>query len=262
MNNIQEAQLLRENRSALVSQLIDLGFSDIDDNTPLAELADYIRWAGGLLDIRLAVINKNTREYSYYTEDQWNTLSASAKTSCVKLGLRIRAERQDFIIAKENVKPSNGSSDNIPWSSVSVDIKGLTNYGEGSTGYIKDIDGEANTNLILAHGAANNMRFEAAEQARAYKAATMADGGFEDPTIWSLPAVGQLWIIYKHQARINAALTTFFGVEYIFSDTWYWTSTEYNPAYAISLSMSYGSITYLNKASSYRVRSVANVPAP
>lgn len=260
MNNIQEAQLLRENRSALVAQLNDLGFSKVNENTPLSELADYMRWAGGLRDLRLAVINKSTGAYSDYSEDEWNGLSASAKASCVKLGIRIRAERLDFIISKENITRSNGSYD-IPWCGSYVDVKGLTNYGDGSTGLLKDIDGEANTNLILAHGEANNVRFEAAEQARAYKASTVADGGFDDPTVWSLPAIGQLWRLYKYRAKINAAITAFFGSAYIITDNWYWSSTEYNSSNAWNVGLHHGSVYATGKSNTCRVRAVAPVPS-
>ena len=258
MNNIQEAQLLRENRSALVAQLNDLGFSDVNDNTPLSVIADYMKWAGGLRDLRLAVINKSTGAYTDYSEDEWSALSASAKASGVKLGIRIRAERQDFIISKENVLSSTGSTD-MPWCGSYVDVKNLTNYGEGSTGHLKDIDGKANTDLILAHGAANNVKFEAAEQARAYKASTIADGGFEDPTEWSLPAVGQLWLLYKYRAQINAALTAFFGSAYIISDAWYWSSTESNSSIAWFVGMPYGSVYTNGKTNTGRVRAVAQV---
>lgn len=260
MNNIQEAQLLRENRSALVAQLNDLGFSDVNDNTPLSVIADYMKWAGGLRDLRLAVINKSTGAYTDYSEDEWSALSASAKASCVKLGIRIRAERQDFIISKENVLRSTGSTD-MPWCGSYVDVKNLTNYGEGSTGHLKDIDGKANTDLILAHGAANNVKFEAAEQARAYKASTIADGGFEDPTEWSLPAVGQLWLLYKYRAQINAALTAFFGSAYIISEAWYWSSTEYNYSLAWGVPLYGGNPYYFNKTYTYLVRAVASVPS-
>lgn len=261
MNNIQEAQLLRENRSALVAQLNNIGFSDVNDYTPLSLIADYMKWAGGLRDLRLAVINKSTGAYTDYSEDEWNALSASAKASCVKLGIRIRAERQDFIISKENVLRSNGSAD-IPWApNNGIDVKNLTNYGEGSTGHLKDIDGKANTDLILAHGAANNIKFEAAEQARAYKASTIADGGFEDPTEWSLPAIGQLWLLYKYRAKINAALTAFFGSAHIISDAWYWSSTEFRSAYAWDVNMNGGYVNYTYKSGTGMVRAVAPVPS-
>lgn len=260
MNNIQEAQLLRDNRSALVAQLNEIGFLQVNDNTPLSVIADYMKWAGGLRDLRLAVINKSTGVYTDYSEDEWNALSASAKASCVKLGIRIRADRQDFIISKDNILRSNGSLD-MPWCGSLVDVKGLTNYGNGSTGHLNDIDGKTNTDLILAYGAANNIRFEAAEQARAYKACTIADGGYEDPTEWSLPAIGQVVLIYKYRLKINAAITTFFGSAYIIQDITMWSSSEADTNNAWIVNMPYGYFNQHYKLSVSRVRAVAHVPA-
>ena len=259
-DNIQEAQLMRQNIADQISALNDLGFTEVNSSTPLSVIADYMRWAGGLRDLRLATINKNTGAYADYSEDEWNALSASGKAALVKLGIRIRAERQDFIISKDNITRSNGSFD-IPWAPNYIDVKGLTNYGEGATGHMNDVDGKANTDLILAHGKANNITFEAAERARAYKASVFADGGYDDPTEWSLPAIGQLWLLSKYRAKINAAITLFFGASaQLITDSWYWSSTEYSSSSAWRVSMSYGSVSYTSKANTSRVRAVAPVP--
>lgn len=258
---IQEAQLMRQNIADLIAALNGLGFTEVNSSTPLSVIAEYMRWAGGLRDLRLATINKNTGAYADYSEEEWNALSASGKAALVKLGIRIRAERQDFIISKDNITRSNGSLD-IPWApNNSIDVKGLTNYGPGATGHMNDIDGKANTDLILAHGKTNNITFEAAERARAYKASTFADGGFDDPTEWSLPAIGQLWLLYKYRAKINAAITFFFGASaQLITDSWYWSSTEYNSSYAWVVYMNNGVVTTYGKTGTYRVRAVAPVP--
>ena len=258
-NNIEEAQLLKANRESLVNSLNGLGFPSVTEKTPLSEIADIMRWAGGLRDLRLATLNKSTGKYSDYSVEEWDVLSASAKASCVKLGLRIRAEGQDFIISKDNIYRENGAT-TMQWCGSGVDVKGLTNYGEGSLGHLNDKDGKANTDLILAHGEANNIKFEAAERARAYKASTLADGGYDDPTEWSLPAIGQLWLLYKYKKQINEALTVFFGTTQILTNDWYWSSTEYNSSYAWGVGMNYGSVGSNDKYSSYRVRAVALVP--
>ena len=259
MSTVSEAQLLKDNREALVTTLNEIGFSEVNEKTPLSEIAEYMKWAGGLRDLRLATINKSTGEYSAFTQEEWDALSATAKVSRVKLGIEIRAERQQFIISKDNIYRSNGAT-SMPWCGSYVDVKGLTNYGDGSLGHLKDIDGEANTDLILAHGEANNITFEAAERARAYKASTTADGGYEDPTKWSLPAVGQLWLLYKYFKEINAALTYFFGTTQLITNDWYWSSTEYNSSYAWYVYMYYGYVLYYSKLSTNRVRAVAPVP--
>ena len=259
-NNIEEAQLLKANREALVTTLHDLGFGNISDETPLSEIAEHMRWAGGLRDLRLATINKSTGKYTDYTAEEWDVLSASAKASCVKLGIRIRAEGQDFIISKDNIYRANGAT-TMPWApNNSIDVKGLTNFGEGALGHLNDKDGKANTDLILAHGEANNIKFEAAEQARAYKASTIADGGYEDPTEWSLPAIGQLWLLYKYKKQINEALTVFFGTSQLLTNDWYWSSTEYNSSDAWPVGLYHGCVYGGSKASSRRVRAVAPVP--
>lgn len=259
MNNIQEAQLLRDNHSALVAQLNDLGFADVNDNTPLSELPDYIRWAGGLRDLRLAVIIKSTGAYSDYSLDEWTALSASAKAACLMLGIRIRAERLDFIIAKKDITSSTGSYD-IHWAPYNlVNVHGLTDYG--SVGSYKDVDGEANTNIILQYGAENNLYFEAAERARAYKAFTVADSGFDDTTIWSVPALGQLLLLEKYRPQINAAITAFFGPSYILADAWYWSSTECDDQNTWRVYLNRGSVVSYVKRNTCMVRAVAPVPS-
>ena len=249
---------MRQNIADQITALNDLGFTEVNINTPLSVLADYIRWAGGLRDLRLATINKSTGAYADYSEEEWNDLSASGKAALVRLGIRIRAERQDFIISKENITRSNGSYD-IPWCGSYVDVKNLTNYGPGATGHMNDIDGKSNTDLILAHGHTNNITFEAAERARAYKASTLADGGFDDPTEWSLPAIGQLWLLYKYRIKINEAIATFFGSAFIISDSWYWSSTESYSSYAWFVYMTNGLVSTNYKTGTYRVRAVAPV---
>lgn len=258
MNNIKEAQLLRENREALVQSLNDLGIA-ADENTPMSELIGLTKWSAGLRDLRLACLNKSTGAYSDYSLDEFNALSASGKAQLVKLGLRIRAERLDFIISKDDIYRSNGSP-SITWASSYVDVRNLTNYGAGSTGHLLDVDGEANTDAILAFGETANVTFEAAQQARAYKASTVADGGFDDPTKWSLPAIGQLWLLYKYKKEINAALTSFFGTSQLITDYWYWSSTEYDASSAWYVSMYSGYVDYGNKSNTCRVRAVAPVP--
>ena len=211
-----------------------------------------------LRDFRLATLNKSTGAYADYSEAEWNALSASAKASCVKLGLRIRAERQDFIISKDDIYSSDGEPI-MRWSDEHVDVTGLTNYKDESTA-IKDVDGEANTELILAYGRANHVTFEAAQQARAYKASTVADDGIDDPTKWSLPALGQLYLLYKYKKQINTSLTNFFGDKHILTKKWYWSSTELSHPYAWYVGMYSGIVYYGNKNGTGRVRAVAPVP--
>jgi hypothetical protein len=257
MNLIEEAHLLKQNREDLVATLNDLGFTEVNAETPLSELAEYMKWAGGLRDLRLACMSKSTKEHSYFTQEEWEALSASTKSSYIKLGIAIRAERQEFIISKDNVYRSTGAT-TMPWApNNSTNVKGLTDFGDGVIGVMEDMDGEANTDLILDYGAAQGITFEAAEQARAYKASTVSDGGFDDPTKWSLPAIGQVWLMVKYKTQINAAITNFFGSQYILTNDWYWSSTEYSSAYAWYVNFNNGGVGNSSKTGTYRVRAVA-----
>ena len=253
---IEEAQLMKQNRADMVKALNDVGFTQVNDNTPLSSIAKYMKWAGGLLNIRLACISKTTKEQQFFSREEWKGLSASGKSSFFKLGVCIRAERQQFIIAKDNATTSTGSL-TMQWAPNNrVDVRGLTNY-YGMSSLLTDIDGEANTDLILAAIDTNGIDCPAARIAREYKAATFADGGIDDPTKWSLPAIGQLWLLYKYYNEINAELT-YYGMATIIND-WYWSSTECDSTYAWCVYMFIGGINSCHKPNACRVRPVAPV---
>ena len=74
--------------------------------------------------------------------------------------------------------------------------------------------------------------------------------------MWSLPAIGQLWLFYKYLLEINAALTLF-GMAPISTGDWYWSSTECNSSSAWVVSMNYGYVYYHYKTYTCRARAVA-----
>ena len=251
---IEEAQMMEQNRVDLVKALNDVGFTQVNDSTPLSDIAKYIKWAGGLLDIRLACLSKSTKEQKFFTREEWDSLSAISKSSYIKLGVCLRAERQEFIIAKSDATMPDGSK-GIKWSTANTDVRGLTNF-VGSPDLLRDIDGRANTDIILASADYDGVEYPAAERARAYKASTVADGGMDDPTEWSLPAIGQLALLYKYYNELNAELR-YYGLNPI-TDTWYWSSTEYGSSYAWYVYMSLGGINYFfSKSNAGYVRAVA-----
>ena len=57
MSATNDAILLRINKQDQVRALQDLGFTNVTNNTPLSEIAEYIRWAGGLRDLRIACVH-------------------------------------------------------------------------------------------------------------------------------------------------------------------------------------------------------------
>jgi len=253
---IEEAQLMKQNRADLVKALNEVGFAECNESTSLSDIAKYMKWAGGLLDIRLACLSKSTKKQHFFSREEWDALSASNKSSYIKLGLCIRAERQQFIISKDNVAKPDGTL-TMQWApNNNNDVRGLTNYYGIST-LLTDIDGEANTDLILAAVGDNGIEYPAAQRARAYKASTLADGGVDDPTTWSLPAIGQLWLLYKYFNELNAEFT-YYGMQTILND-WYWSSTECNSSLAWYVGMYYGAFSGIGKYYHYRVRAVAPV---
>ena len=74
--------------------------------------------------------------------------------------------------------------------------------------------------------------------------------------MWSLPAIGQLWLFYKYLLEINAALTLF-GMAPISTGDWYWSSTDCNSSIAWNVSMNGGLVYVTYKPNTYRARAVA-----
>lgn len=252
---IEEAQLMKQNRADLVKALNEVGFHLVNEQTPLSDIAKYMQWAGGLLDIRLATFSKSTKQHRYWTYDEWQAQSAQTRSSYIQMGVVIRAERQEFIIAKENLTADNFTS-YMTWADSTGDVRGLTNFCGVST-LLEDINGETNTDLIIAAIESNGIDYPPARRARAYRCCSLADGGVEDHTIWSLPAIGQLWLFYKYFLEINAALSLF-GMRKI-DESGYWSSTEGDYTYALAVSMNYGSISVESKSYGNYARAVAPV---
>jgi hypothetical protein len=259
-NILEETHLMQQNRQQLVATLNSLGFSEVNDTTPLSELAEYMKWAGGLRDIRLACLHKTTKAQAFFTRAEWDGFGANAKSQYIMLGVCIRAERQQFIVAKANAL-SDSNSLTMQWApNNSNNVKNLTDF-YGMPSYLDDIDGEKNTDAIIQAITDNGIDYPAARIARAWKASTKADGGIDDPTTWSLPAIGQLWLLYKYFNDLNTEITYYFGSSNNIIDDWYWSSTECSSAYAWGINMPYGLVSNGNKGNGYRVRPVAPVVA-
>lgn len=259
MNLIEDTQLMKQSKADLVDALIEVGVP-VSADTPLSEIAELMKWAGGLRDVTLACVSKADGSQAFFTRTQWDALSVTAKGSYIRIGVRVRAERTQFIVAKADALSETGTSSMAwqPSSSSYTDVPGLTNF-VANPAMFRDLDGEANTDKILAWAAESGISYPAAKQARAYKAATVADGGYNDPTKWSLAAVGQMLIMYKYLLEINAELEYFFGTSARIAIDWYWSSTEYSSSDAWYVTMLYGGVNYTLKGKPSRVRPVARV---
>ena len=138
-------------------------------------------------------------------------------------------------------KPSNGAA-------TAQTCAVLKNYGSGNQGLYDTFDGKENTDVIIETLAGvkdtqGTVGAPAAEVARAYKACTLESDGIEDTTVWNLPALGELMLMVKYKTEINELITSMFGNQNIFTNDWYWSSTEYDASSSWNVGFSSGSVS-------------------
>lgn len=253
--------LLRMNKEDQISALHSLGFSDIDGNTSASNIAKYMKWAGGLLDLSLATLRIEDGAQAFFSAGEWNTMSANNRSKYIRIGIRIRAERKQFIIAKGDCDVSDGSK-TFKWGGYGTDLRGLKNYAAGNQGLHDTFDGKENTDAII--GALTGIKDSqgtvgapAAEAARGYKACTHKSDGIDDTTIWNLPAFGELMMMAKYKLEINELTTSIYGSQNIFMADWYWSSTEYDVSSSWIVYFSMGHSTTNGRSVAGRVRPVS-----
>lgn len=255
MAAIDSAALLKANKEALVAQLQEIFPNEgISYNTPMSTLTEYLQWAGGLLDVQVAVMRVADSQLEYFNYDYWaSTLSANARRNYVIRGVRLRAEGQSFVIAL------NDASTGVAWwPNNNVNVLELTDYATLANLY-GDMDGEGNTDKIIQQMTNSAVTSQiAASVARDYVAFNPTQSN-QDNSKWSLPAIGQLFLMFKFKTEINAVLTSpFVGGSEIASTT-YWSSTEYSASSAWNIVMIYGSITGTSKSVTSRVRAISAI---
>ena len=181
----------------------------------------------------------------------------------MRIGVRIRADRRQFVIAKSDCTDDIGGR-TFKWGAYGTDIRGVKNYGNGNQGLYETADGKQNTDAIIeaTAGVKDNsgvVGAPAAEAAKSYKACTLELDGLEDKTEWYLPSEGELIIIAKYKTEINELLSSVSGNQNIITTDWYWSSTEYDSSNAWYVSMTYGSVTTYYKTYAGRVRPVSAI---
>lgn len=222
---IPEMELMMQNKTDLIRALQSVG-EDVDESTPLSMLAKHIRCCGGYDDCYLATIIKSGSEKGqrrYFSREEWARLSVTKQLGYAKIGILLVSYGHYLIIAPNSVVVPRWSTS---WSSV----PNLTSYG--GYGAINDFDSVGNTDKILAYqnSGLTTIEFPAAQAARDFKACTLDNEGYEDDTIWSLPALGHLVLIMQHRTTINSALTFFFGSATLVATTLY-SSTDQSRGY-------------------------------
>ena len=66
-------------------------------------------------------------KFCYHPTDEWDALSSNQQGNYLTLGVRVRAERQDFLVSKDNMKTSSGAYTML-WSSERVNVPGYFYY--------------------------------------------------------------------------------------------------------------------------------------
>ena len=260
MSTNKEALLLRLNKEMQVQALNEIGFPEVTFETPMSEFKEYIKWAGGLRDLRIACVKISDGTVSHFTGEEWSAMSANGKAQYSKLGVTIRARKMEFIIAAADCVNSDGGA-TFKFGAYGVDLKNVKNYGAGNVGLYEVGYGFEDTLAAIEQQAGktdsqNIKGVPACEAAWNYKA------NAHDPLQWFLPSVAVDRLIAEYKLEINAFLTKFFNGGTITGD-WYWSSTEINSTQSWYEYMNYGhSYSYTGRNNSHRVRAVALANKP
>lgn len=255
MSANKEALLLRMNKEAQVQALNEIGFTEVTFDTPLSEITEYIKWAGGLRDLRIACVKLSDSSISHFTGEEWSALSANAKSQYSKIGVSVRARKREFIVAAADCVNANGGL-TFQFGAYGVDLKNVKNYGAGNVGLYEVNTGLEDTLAVIEQQAGktdsqNIKGAPAAEAAWNYKA------NANDPLQWYLPSITELRLIAEYKTEINSFFTKYFNGGTIAAE-WYWSSTEVSSTQSWGVHMYGGnSINYGHRNNSGRVRAVA-----
>ena len=263
--NIANAMLLRLNKQDQIEALQSIGFTTVNENTPASDIAKYMKWAGTLLDLSLATLRIEDGEQVFFTAAEWNSMSANNRSKYIRIGIRMRAECRQFIIAKSDCVAADGAK-TFKWGGYGTDIRGLKNYGSGNQGLYDTFDSKENTDIIIetlagVKDSQGIVGAPAAEAARAYRGCTLANDGIEDTTVWNLPALGELMLMAKYKKEINELVTSMFGSQNILTTDWYWSSTEYDASSSWGVSFNCGYVGTYSRQYANRVRPLAAINA-
>lgn len=254
MSANKEALLLRINKEAQVQALNEIGFTEVTFDTPLSEIAEYIKWAGGLRDLRIACVKLSDSSIHYFAGEEWTILSANAKSQYNKLGVCIRARKREFIIAEKDCVNSTGGN-TFKFGAYGTDLKGVKNYAAGNVGLWEVTTGYEDT-LAVIEQTAGKTDSQGITGAPAAEAAWNYKANANDPLQWYLPGITELRLMAEYKTEINAFVSKYFTGNAL--NEWYWSSTEVNTTQSWYVGMSGGYSYHTNlRSNGYRVRAVA-----
>ena len=244
----QSVTLLRKNKRAIVDAFKAIGFdlgSDYE-NIKASDFPSLVYRSCGLYDICLACA-KGSDKY-YFTQNEWEVLSATEQQQYVKRGLRVRADGKSFIIASTDLPAEI-------WGKNGIDVKWLDNNGISSV--YRTYESKYQSDKIVEQFGENLPC--AALSAIRYKAFNAGDNsGIADATEWALPAMGILCLIGKYIKEINIAFSRFWASEPKLSrNAEYWSSNETDANNACCVKMTSGLPMVKMKSTRLSVRPVA-----
>lgn len=255
MNKEQSVTLLRQNKRKQVEALQSLGFAGVSVATRASLFADYIKWSGGLLDVRVAIVRISDGAHFYLTIQEWESLTNENKAKFVKQGVRIRACQEDFIL-------SAMALGTLAWGGT-YDVATVPNYGQSGTSsvynysartaleltnYINDAYGTTVRNSVTGS--------PAAKAALEYKAFKQAIDGVDDDSDWCLPLPKHCLILYRYINEINDVLRRAWSSDNILTTSSLWTCLECSNANAWYFIMSYGGVADQAKTTPTTVRPI------
>ncbi|WP_290460637.1 hypothetical protein [Bacteroides caecimuris] len=130
------------------------------------------------------------------------------------------------------VAPTESDSEGLLWSSAAVSGGGKTTPDRLVAFY--DWSGNANTAAQITHAECSSAAY--APGFCAQYSRVNANGKGLTAGRWWLPSEGELMMIYANMRKINYCLSLIEGTTQL-SETWYWSSTEYNESFAWHLNL-------------------------
>lgn len=248
----QSVTLLRQNKRRQVEVLNELGFAGVSETSRASEFPNYIKWAGGLLDVTIAANRISDNSKWFFTIEEWESLTSENKAHFVKRGVRVRAMCESFVVAAE----SPGA---FVWAGTVKEVTTIPNYAResASPGLHDDTNAHDYTSAIVAFFEDAGLNSPAASAALSFKAFTYELDGLDDDTVWALPCVKHLLIMYRWFSEINEIIRRAWSSDFCLLDEILWTCQEADKDWAWYVSLSTGFVVPISKTNSYAIRPIS-----
>lgn len=206
--------------------------------------------------LRVVAINKNNGKIAYFTASEWENRSQVVDMNCVRIGVSIREDNKELIIAPTDCKDFVDDNYKYEFGCRGVDFIGVKEYYHIS-GFIATGYSDTKNIVEQAKGKVNSVGIEgapAAETAWNYKTNSY------DNLQWYLPSISELQMIYRNIDAINIFISRYIpNGSPICMDFlgFYWSSTERSSNSSWALNMWNGHSFNHDRGNRFRVRAVS-----